>query len=312
MDNQPELNELSRQLQAIEPGARLVPMRALRRAIRLSRDRGDFHTQVVHERCWRIHRNRLFDLVFRSELWLSPSDSAQEFLLIPIPDNPTSSAAKRELSQTLFHAAVDREFDRAVTAGKLSPETFRDSFGPAQWHSLRTLLLEEKLIGEWDSTEIVFREAVAYAFEVLHIHPENWETFLPGLKRTDPLLTKLSEVLDTDGLFKQTQLPGVEWARIEKPAAIPDVPVRHIQTSEVVVHRSLREAERGNDLLAAICLYRMGDERSAKSLDRLANRLEKLLEFDAEQTGFWQKTIRELLPRAAAGGWPVERRLLYE
>ena len=153
MDDQPELSELLQQLQAIEPGARLVPLRALRRAIRLSRDRGDFHTAVVHDRCWRVDRNRLFDLVFPSELRLSTTDPVQEFLLIPIPDDPTSSRAKRELSQTLFHAALDREFDRAVTAGRLDPlslRSFRESVGPAQWHTIRVVLLEENLIGEGD------------------------------------------------------------------------------------------------------------------------------------------------------------------
>lgn len=315
MDDVPEFRDLLRQVQAIEPVARLVPLRVLRRAIRLSRDRGDFHTSVVHDRCWRVNRNRLFDLVFPSELRLSADDSAQEFLLIPLPDEFTGLQARQELSQTLFHAALDRAFDQAVAdevLDRLALRSFRESIGPAQWHALLVVLVEENLIDEGASTEVVLREAAAFALELERVHPEKWDTFFPGMKPTAPFFQRVREVLDSDGLFKQTQLPGVDWAQIDQPEPRPLPKVEDFPESDSAIRRILHEAERGNDLLAAVRFHLMGDNRSVKYLDRLVDRLQILLGLDAEQVDTWRRACHDLLPRAAELGWPIERRLLYE
>src|SRR5262249_2838852 len=61
-------------LTAIEPAARAVPVRALRRVIRACRDRGDFDTHVLHTRSWWVNRDRLFSILTPWELGLSPTE----------------------------------------------------------------------------------------------------------------------------------------------------------------------------------------------------------------------------------------------
>src|SRR5262245_2992263 len=76
--------------------------------------------------------------------------------------------------------------------------------------------------------------------------------------------------------------------------------------------RVLEWSNQGNDVRTAVELYRAGDAAAAEHLDRLLHRLGTVLEFSPDELRAWQHALRPLLPQASVGGWPLERRLLYE
>src|SRR5947208_15332638 len=105
MTDSPAVAEYRRLLTAVEPAARLVPPPALRRAIRMSRDLGTFRPHAVHDRCWWVRREALFQLLTPGELDLSPLDPAEVLLLIPDPGPDGPPVGHAAAWRTLFHAA---------------------------------------------------------------------------------------------------------------------------------------------------------------------------------------------------------------
>src|SRR3954453_22376151 len=69
----------------VEPAARLVPVRALRRAIRRSRERAGLGPRAVHDQAWWVRTADLFRTLTPLELGLSPDEPAPELLLLPAP-----------------------------------------------------------------------------------------------------------------------------------------------------------------------------------------------------------------------------------
>src|SRR5205823_1589842 len=125
MTENPALAEYRALAAAIEPAARVVPVRALRRAIRQSRDRGTFRPRVVHDRSWWVRRDDLFRWLTPAELGLTDNEPP-ELLLIPAA-GPGSSVPSSHAAvwRTMFHAAVDRELDAARRDGRLDDANIR-------------------------------------------------------------------------------------------------------------------------------------------------------------------------------------------
>ena len=160
MSFSPDLTEYKATLAVLEPLARLVPVRVLRRALRLSHEQEFMHPHAVHDRCWRVARDHLFDLLTPGELGLSPTEPAAELLLLPLPDGAITEETWVVLWRTLFHAAVDRAFDEAAASGRIDPAVIRSAslvLGPANWRAIRSILTEENLVDEHGTTQSVVR-----------------------------------------------------------------------------------------------------------------------------------------------------------
>src|SRR5262245_24047072 len=97
--------------QMVEPAARVVPGRAIRRAIRLTRPSDD--RTVVHDQVWWVDRDRLFENLTPAELGLT-RNQPERLLLIAEPVGPVEPQTWLELWRTLFHAQVDRAFEKAI------------------------------------------------------------------------------------------------------------------------------------------------------------------------------------------------------
>ncbi|MBO0698506.1 MAG: hypothetical protein J2P46_08935, partial [Zavarzinella sp.] len=272
----------------------------------------------VHDRAWRVRGDDLFRLATPMELGLSPDDANRELLLLPAPADSEPRPDPTSFARTLFHAAVDREIDRAFADGRLDDAAVRSArrgLGPARWDAIRTVLEEENLIARSDPDHVVFREFVAFALEVVEFAPQEWHVYFPGVSPDEPPLCDVRRLLDVEAIRNATQPPMVA----NPPSPLPDsaaagggeVPARPPVTEDA---RRLAAgwSAHGNDLAAAIVLYQAGDADSALHLGRLLDRLRTLLDPPADQLGFWRATLNDLLPRAAAAGWPAERKLLYE
>lgn len=313
MTDSSELDALRAALIAVEPNGRFVPRRGLRRVIRRTRDQSTFRPPAIHDRAWRVDRDRVFSEVMPFELGLGPNEPA-ELLLVPRPDEPVSRQTWLDLWRTLFHVGVDREIDRAVASGLLSADTLRDlraGLGPVQWQALRVVLEEENLIDEYDGTERVLREFAALALEVIHFRPADWDAFFPGLRPTDGQLQTLLGVVDSQAIYEHTRPAGLPPEAAREPTAMESAsPAKPVPAPPPA--RLKKWTDRGNDLRAAVALQQAGDPAGGNYLDNLVRRLQALLGLSPEQLHEWCSVLGPLLAPAAAGGWPVERRLLYE
>lgn len=300
-------------LATVEPAARVVPTRVLRRVIRRSRDRGTFRPHPVHDRSWWVGRDRLFELLDPHELGLSPTEPAAELLLIPAPP-PDTPPSHTDIWRTLFHAAIDRELDAARRTGRLDGETIRRArraVGSVRWQTIRMVLREENLIDDSDPDDAAFCEFVAFALEIRQFRPDDWDTFFPDLPDDAEPLRTADQLLDIGAIYQRTRPPGGPTGLVP-PAAQSPATEAAPPGPPPDPGRVAGWAGRGNDLKAAVLLARAGDPRAETHLDRLAGRLAAILDFDADERQQWRAAMRPLLGRAAAGGWPVERRLLYE
>jgi hypothetical protein len=310
MSDAPDLAEYRAAVAAVEPAARVVPARALRRAIRQSRDRGTFRPRAIHDRCWWVRRDDLFEWLTPGELGLSDNEPA-ELLLIPSPEPESPAPTYETIWRTLFHAAIDREFDAAVRDGRLTDDTIRSArrqVGPARWQMVRTVLVEERLVDEADREEAVFREFVAFGLELALFEPSHWDDFFPGLSPDGEPLRTARVLCNVEGAHEQSR-PGpaptdANRATTAVPISEPGLRRTAPQISEWVAQ--------GNDLKSAVLLTRAGDSHARGHLDHLIERFARVFNVNVEGVRKWRDATRPLLAPAAAGGWPVERRLLYE
>jgi hypothetical protein len=309
MTDTPAAAELGRMLTAVEPAARLVPPRALRRAIRMSRDRGTFRPRAVHDRCWWVRRDELFQLLTPGELDLSPLEPAEVLLLIPAPGPDDPPIGHATAWRTLFHAVVDRELD-AARGDELTVHRVRTAVGPTRWQAIRSVLTELNLVDASDDDHRVFREAIALGLELMRFGPEAWETFFPGLRPDDEPFRTAVQLIDVERLFERTRPPLPAPAPVEPviPVSAPPPPRPAPPAAAAVAEW----AERGNDLKAAILLERAGETAGRDYLRRLSDRAVRGLELTGSHDAGPQAALEPLLAAAARGGWPVERRLLYE
>jgi hypothetical protein len=309
--SRPESPDFSSLARRVEPAVRFVPPRALRRVIRRAREAEGLEPVVVHDRAWWTKRGLLFSILTPAELGLSASDPDENLVLLP---HPAAGGDLRHLWRDLFHLSLDRKIDEAFTAGRLGPadvQSLRDQLGPSQWHEIRVVLRDERLIDDSDPDRLVFREFLAFGYELLHFDPECSSIFFPGVHNFQATLEGAGGFLDAASLREQTRPDGVsDCPSFATPHPAPATAWPTATASDEFVRQAEEWSRNGNDLRAAIDLWRAGDARAQDFADRLAARLFQHL--GSATSDEWRDAVRELLAAAADGGWPPERRLLYE
>ncbi len=293
---------------------RIVPRRALWRAIRFTDKRHGFRDAVVHDRAYWIDRDQLTQSLSPAELGLGENEPSR-LLLIAEPTTTIGPATWLHVWRELFHAAVDREFDAALQSGRIDASKLirlpRD-LGPAAWHAIRGVLEEEHLILEDDDSVAVARELVAFGCELIHFCPNDWDVFFPGIRPNDDSLGWLFSFMDAGQIFEKIRPEPAKLHIRSSELVDQEIPGHPVAISEADRGRVRTWAERGNDVCAAILLQRGGDSGAIERLDRLIDRLRPVVDLDAEAIAQWREAFHWLLPPAAASGWPAERRLLYE
>jgi hypothetical protein len=319
-----DIGRLEALIQAIEPAARLVERRWLRRIIRRHQQMPVAAGPAPHELAYWIEREELLGLVSPAELGLAPEQIPEgPVLLLPAPDaddlTPQAAPLKlRRYQAALFHARLDRGIDRQFADGSLTDATVRECFaqlGPTTLQEIRVLLDEEELLFTPEDDRALYREFVAYFFAQFYFEPERLLDFLPGLRHPETTAQQLQRHIDALAILDATRLPGAivpgqpakahlaPRPRSEAPAASAD--------HEGLLRRAQDAAQRGNDVRAALYYLRAAERASAEAcLDHLVERLQAALQL--EDSAVWREALRPLLDRGAAGDWPVTARLLYD
>jgi hypothetical protein len=298
---------LERVLQSVDPAARLVPARFLRRVIR--RHFGlPAGAKAPHAFALELPRERLLALVGGADV----GGTTENLLLLPLSDADEPPPADELLFaywRLLFHAAVDRA---AAKAGGF-PDDPR-LFNATVLHEIRTVLQgEHRLLPTADDRD-VFREFAAFFLELRYFAPEQVGAYFPGFRHPDAIERFFRERFDPKLLFDLTRPAGAPEPAAHHAAhhhAQPEVP--NLSGDPSLKQQTSAAAEKGNDVRAAVALRKLGEVSAAEShLRKLVERLRAPLRLDDAGAAKWEAAIRPLLEPACAGFWPVAGRLLYE
>ncbi len=295
----------------IDPRVRFVPLRALRRVIRRSRPWDEFASTVPHDFAWPISRGALTAILPLDELNISPADPANEWLLIPQPDDSSPVRTWTDLWRTLFHSRVDE----AVDARYRDPARLTDlrrrcrAFGPTFWHEIRTVLEAGHLITDADPDAIVYREFVAFLLELHYFAPGHVHDYFPGLADAHGVIDHLLAEFPAARWFAETRPPGTDLPAAAPPHTGHMDPVAPAPVTSNAV--GVTETP-GNDVKAAIVFARENPGAPNPALESLADRLGRVFHASGPGREEWAACLRAILAGMTETGWSTERRLLYD
>lgn len=342
MPNQDEscgltLAELEQRLRVVEPAARLVPPRVLRRVIKRDRQLPGIGLRVPHRGSHVISRDRLLTLVAPEELG-DAADLPPLVILIgrPEPESLVGETRGDILARywrTLFHMRVHVVLDRQLTDAEIGDRL--EALGTAEVAEVRSVLRQEQyLLGEDDRS--VYVELSAVYLELSYFNPYLLGDYFPGLV-SDRVEAMLGKDLDAAGLLAATRPAGAaDLPKRADPAeeeadeeesdagALAPLPSPAGQGQhQRLMRRADRAAERGNLVRAAVLRMRAaqtapsGYAARARSiaradLNRLVRRFQRVLAFKTAEVRPLRRALPALLEPAARGIWSVQARLLYD
>jgi hypothetical protein len=312
-----DISQIERAIQGVEPSARIVSPRMLRRIIRDHLDLSSGQ-RAPHDFCLEIAKNELPSNLDPMILGGPLESLPDRIVLFPAPKEEDLESPGRVLTgywRKLFHAFVDRAVKEMPNLG------FQDHpqlFNATIIHEIRTVLEgEHRVLPDQDSREL-FREFVAFLLEIKYFAPHLFEAYFPGFLEPDEVASLIDEKVGAKTLFDMTRPSGAEMPRqvhheertieVEQarvPAAIP--------TDSAAPAQAIRAAEIGNDVRAAIHFRTMGRITDAEErLRHLVDRLRAPLQLTSDEVLKWYAALHPLLEPASHGAWPVASRLLYE
>ncbi|MBV9125482.1 MAG: hypothetical protein JO112_19210, partial [Planctomycetes bacterium] len=335
--------ELSRRLRAVEPAVRLLPARLMGRVLKHLYQVHGLGWQVPHRHCLVVREKDLLPVVDRVDLDLPPESLSEEVLILIAAPTPEELALlSREAIllrswRTLFHARVHLALEQQRARGQLTDRDLRErlhQIGPSEVEDIRQVLRQEETLLPPGDDWTVFVEFAAVYLELRHFDQALLPWYFPTLRPFGAIDRLLKEV-EGGRLLAATRPEGApdpnQWAK-EVPAADAEEPVRAeeplpVEPRPEKLGRLLSRAEkargRGNVVRAALASQRAarwapsGERDQLRSaaradLDGLAERLQAAVGDVHPEEGAWQQALAPLLEQAAAPGWPVEARLLYD
>ena len=311
-----ETTHLSRIVREIDPSARIVSPRLLRRVVRWHYGLRSGQ-RPMHTMCFETSREELLELVDRSELGDDAAALPERVLLLPAPDDDETRSPDlvlHDLWRSLFHAAVDRVID---DRNDLSIFQQSQLFTPTIVAELRTVVKGEMRLPPPESDLDLYREFAAFFLELHYFAPHLIADYFPGFLQREQVVKLLEESIDAKALFESTRPPGALLPGLvirEQRKTEPEQPVSALAAENPPAEaRAAHVAEIGNDIRAAIEFRRLGKITEAEErLQHLVARLRVPLKLSETDAATWYAALRPLLEPASQGFWPVAGRLLYE
>ena len=334
------LSELGRLIQAVEPGAILVPERLLRRAIKFDRKLTMIGLRVPHRTNFVIGRETLLGLADRDEIGIAPERELPEtvILLAPPEEEELATTPREEILvqvwRQLFHARVHLAIAGRIAEHRLTRALVRariQEIGRPEFDEIRTVLRQENYLLPPRDELTVYEEFAAFYLELrFFARPLLARTF-PALEDGDKIDRILAEDVDAAGLFAATRLAGApdpefvqeEPDQEEEAAADGFMPAAGLPaapgTNAAILSSADRAGAAGNVVRAAILRTQAAGVAALESnvaaqaeLDQLIQRLQAALAWDEKHAEAWRQALPALLGPAARGIWPAEARLLYD
>ena len=343
--------ELDDALRLADPSAVMAPPRILRRVIKHDAEIGGIGLRVPHRKTYVIARDRLLQIVNRTELDLLPGAPLPETVIL-IGRPPTEALAELapqaglvKYWRQLFHARVHLALEGLVAAGKLGDNEVKNriaELGETEFQEIRLVLGQEDYLLPPNDDRTVYVEFAAVYLELRYFAPTLLRSYFPGLEDLYYVDDVLKRDVDGPTILANTRLGGAsmpDWqsdgARDERfnivdtvhatqsgPRRLPTVK-RSDRTAQALLARADRARRLGNLVRAAIARTRAARyaspeiahkarEDARTELGRLARRLQAALKFTGHEAEEWSRSLISLIDNTVRGIWTPEARILYD
>ena len=211
------LPELERAVASVEPAARLVPPRLLRRVVRLHTSLPGMGFRVPHGKSYVIARDALWEIADRSEIGFSPAeDLPEDVILLERPSGEILQQRPRgEILlycwELLFHARVHEAFRRLAQQQRFGPAEFQErlaALGRLEFDEIRSVLRQERfLLPPYDDPSTYVEFAAVY-LGIRYFQPYLMASFFPALRSLEKVDEVIARDIDAGKLLEASRLPG--------------------------------------------------------------------------------------------------------
>ena len=325
----------------------LVETRVVRRIIRELHGFARLSTRIPHTDVLVVRLSDVRTLAHPDELGLQDFSGVPRLvILVAQPEeHELDELPLQELLQLmwsrLFHGCIDMHMLKQQETGALARakiQQLMDRIGQVEFDEAHAVLLSELRLVHPESHTEAYCEFAATYLQLTMFSPDLLPVWFPSLAETSHVLPIISEHLDPDKLFRETQLYGATQPDLTSGTMRDEARVaseRQSWTEGIQLKPSSgryarlmkkrdRWNERGNTVAAAVSAARAleaatsgADTQAAEAaaradIEKLAERLHDALSFEQADLGDWQTSLWELLKNATHGFWNSDKRLLYD
>jgi hypothetical protein len=211
------LVDLERALGSVEPAARLVLPRLLRRVVRIHTSLPGMGFRVPHSKTYVIAAQALLEIADRSEIGFGPAESLpKDVILLERPDSEILEEWPRgEILLyywgLLFHARVHTEFRRLANQQRFGAAEIGlrlAALGVLQFDEIRSVLRQERfLLPPYDDSSTYVEFAAVY-LGIRYFQPLLMASFFPALDTLEEVDTVLAQNIHAEEILEATRLPG--------------------------------------------------------------------------------------------------------
>ncbi len=335
----PTIEDLQEALRRVDPRARLLPSRLLRRIIRREQRLAFHGLHLAHRRSLTIRSARALAAATAEELGFPGGQEVPDVLfLIEEPDADDLAGLRRPEAlrwawRMLFHARIHGEFlDRGPVPGVASQRIA--AIGTVPFEEAAAVLEGEGWLLAPKEEAVVYEEFVAVYLATKSFAEILLPTVFPAIDDLEAVDRTIAQDIDGNALFLATRPEGAadpgpapELAELpsleDSSASVEESIGRSERRYRRLLARADRARSRGNLVRSAILRTRAarlvspsraGQARGAAEddLDRLAGRLKAALGPDVGEIRAWRPALSDLRSWADLGIWPVEAKLLFD
>jgi hypothetical protein len=331
--------QIEQSLRAAVPEAIFAPARIVRRIIRADLDLPLVRARVPHRESIALSPARLLELA--DDFWGLPPELPATILLVARPEREEFAAAGeetllREYWRRLFHGCLDLAIRGLVADEPVDGPDFQGlvaRLGVPAIAEARTVLTQEGLLRDPDDIRETVAEFIAVLLESAVFAPHRLPAWFPALENPDATVDFLDRLVDADAILARTRPAGIT-PPLASPVAAPVPEAAAVSGAGgpfarrrvgFARWRAVAAAQRGNDVRAALLLWRVrsltGDDSEARQSAglRLAARVDSLVERLRRAVGLGETTAAEarevvaaLVDQAGGSAWSQAARLLYD
>jgi hypothetical protein len=211
------LPELESALGSVEPAARLVPPRLLRRVVRLHASLPGLGFRVPHSKTYVIPQKALWEIADRSEIGFGPAeDLPEDVILLERPSGEILEQRPRgEILlyywELLFHARVHEEFHALLKQRRFGAAEFEKRLavlGSLEFDEVRNVLREERFLLPPCDDPSVYVEFAAVYLGIRYFHPYLMASYFPALASLEKVDQVIARDIHAGTILDATRLPG--------------------------------------------------------------------------------------------------------
>ena len=216
------LPELEQAVALVEPAARLVPPRLLRRVVRLHASlpgiaSGQLFWRVPHHKTYVIPQQALLEIADRDEIGFGPTEILPaDVILLERPggellEERTRGEVLLYYWELLFHARVHMEFQhlaRQQRCGPAETEQRLAALGSLAVDEIRNVLRQERfLLPPYDDPSLYVEFAAVY-LGIRYFQPYLTASFFPALESLEKVDEVIAQDIHAETILDVTRLPG--------------------------------------------------------------------------------------------------------